>query len=110
MLIPLADFPVRPRMEEGESLAGYICRFHGTNGHEMPRELHDAFRALYRGTPGKALAAFELVQNLLRNIVELDRSWWLGRPSLETRPNQFSQILIKSQPDSNDFQNRFRRV
>lgn len=92
MLIPLADFPVRPRMEEGESLAGYICRFHGTNGHGMPRELHDAFRALYRGTPGKALAAFELVQNLLGNIVELDRSWWLGRPSLETRPNHYLQV------------------
>jgi hypothetical protein len=92
MMTPLADFPVRPRMEEGESLAGYISRFHGVNGHVMLPEVHDALRILYRGTPGKASAAFDLVQSLLGNVVQLDRSWWLDRPTLVARPSQYLQV------------------
>lgn len=79
MLRPFAGYPVRPRMEEGESLAGYVRRFHAANGHKVPRDLYNALRALYRGTKGVAVAAFDLVQATFGDAVALDRSWWLGR-------------------------------
>jgi hypothetical protein len=66
-------------MEEGESLAGYIRRFHAANGHKVPRDLYNALRALYRGTKSVAVAAFDLVQATFGDTVALDRSWWLGR-------------------------------
>lgn len=86
LLRPYADYPVRPRMEEGESLAGYIRRFHAANGYKIPRELYKAVRALYRGTKGFAVAAFDLVQATFGDAVTLDRSWWLGRPSQKGVP------------------------
>ncbi|MES2365951.1 MAG: TniQ family protein [Pseudomonadota bacterium] len=86
MLISHTGFPVRPRMEQGESLAGYISRFQGTNGHWVPRALHDALRVLYRGTPEKVSVAFDIVQAVLGDTVPLDRTWWLGRRLLENRP------------------------
>lgn len=79
MLRSFADYPVRPRMEEGESLAGYLRRFHAANGHKMPRELYNGLRVLYRGTKGVSSAAFDLVQAAFGDAVPLDRSWWLGR-------------------------------
>lgn len=88
MLIPHVDFPVRLPMEQGESLAGYVCRFQGTNGHWVPRILHDALHDLYRGYPEKVVAAFNLVQSVLGNIVALDRKWWLERPLVAVRGRQ----------------------
>lgn len=73
-------------MEEGESLAGYIRRFHAANGHKMPREMYNALRALYRGTQGVAVAAFDLVQATFGDAGTIDRSWWLGRPSQKGNP------------------------
>lgn len=86
MLRRFADYPVRLRMEEGESLAGYIRRFHAANGHKMPRELYNALRALYRGTKSVSGAAFDLVQATFGDAVTIDRSWWLGRPSQKGIP------------------------
>lgn len=83
MLMPFANYPVRPRMEEGESLAGYISRFREANGHGMPGEICNTLRVLYRGTRAKAPAAFDLMQSMLGESVTLDRSWWLGRAPLE---------------------------
>ena len=79
MLTPFADYPVRLRIEEGESMVGYMRRFYAANGHKMPRELYNAMRPLYRGTQGTAAVAFDLVQSMLGALVTLDRSWWLGR-------------------------------
>lgn len=92
MLRPFADYPVRPRMEEGESLAGYVSRFHGVNGHRMPAEIHGALRSLYQGRPEKATAAFDLVQSVLGKAAELDRAWWLGRTPLVSRSGNFVQM------------------
>jgi TniQ len=80
MLIPHGDFPVRPTKEMGESLAGYISRVQGTNGHWVSGALHDALRALYSGTPDKAMSGFEIVQSVLGSANPLDRKWWLDRP------------------------------
>lgn len=87
MLIPHVDFLVRPRMEQGESLAGYISRFQWANGYRVLSVMHVALRALYRGTPEKVTAAFDLVQTVLGSTVVLDRTWWLGRRLLNSRLN-----------------------
>lgn len=85
MLIPHVDFPVRPPKETGESLAGYIIRFQGINGHWVPRALHDALSNLYRGIPDKAATAFDTIQTVVGTAVALDRKWWLGRPLTKRR-------------------------
>jgi len=85
MLIRHVDYPVRPSMEKGESLGGYICRFQGTNGHWIPPVLHDALRAMYHGVPEKAPAAFDLLQSIVGSEIQLDRRWWLERPLVRNR-------------------------
>lgn len=80
MLIQHTNFPVRPKMSKGESVAGYVSRYHGSNGHWVPRALHDALRSLYRGHTDKVLSAFEAVQAIIGSANPLDRSWWLDRP------------------------------
>lgn len=85
MLIPHTDFPVRPSMEKGESLAGYICRFHTVNGHRLPSTLHKALQSLYRGTPGIAARAFEIIQSIVGDSVALDRSQWPDINLIERR-------------------------
>jgi len=77
MLVPHTDFPVRPFRKKGESLAGYLCRFYGVNGHRVPHELNQALNALYRGMPDKATTAFDTVQSTISDFVTLDRTWWL---------------------------------
>lgn len=83
MMIPFAEYPVRPSMEVGESLAGYIRRFLGANGHRITKDIYFALRTLYRGTQRSAVTAFETLQSMIGDSVILDRSWWLERPPLE---------------------------
>jgi hypothetical protein len=85
MLIPHTDFPVRPSMERGESLVGYICRFHTDNGHRMPFALYKALQSLYRGTPGRAATAFGIVQSVVGDSVALDRTQWPDIRLIERR-------------------------
>lgn len=40
----IADFPVRPPLRAGESLAGWCWRFCRSNGHDLPRELRSAVK------------------------------------------------------------------
>jgi hypothetical protein len=49
MLSALSDFPVRPSRLAGESLSGYVHRFHWENGHEVPVTLRRALRQLFLG-------------------------------------------------------------
>jgi hypothetical protein len=85
MLIPHTDFPVRPSMERGESLVGYICRFHTDNGHRMPFALYKALQSLYRGTPGRAATAFSIVQSVVGDSVALDHTQWPDIRLIERR-------------------------
>jgi len=84
------DFPVRPSIEKGESLAGYMCRFYGANGYGVPRPLHKVLSALYRGTPAKATNAFDIAQSVVGDSVVLDRRWWLDS-TLIKRPSGGNQ-------------------
>jgi len=85
MLIPHIDFPVRPSIEKGESLAGYICRFHGANGHRVPHALNEGLSALYAGTQEKATTTFDIVQSLVGDSVAFDPTWWLDGTIIERR-------------------------
>jgi hypothetical protein len=85
MLIRHIDFPVRPSIEKGESLAGYICRFHIANGHRMPFALYKALQSMYRGTPGRAATAFDIVQSVVGDSVALDRTQWPDIRLIERR-------------------------
>ncbi|TRW98576.1 TniQ family protein [Candidatus Methylobacter oryzae] len=77
MLIPLRQYSVRPKMEIGESLAGYFYRSHGANGYRISNCLEKQLRVIYRGTPAKdVLTAFDIVQTLVGDSVELNRTWW----------------------------------
>lgn len=49
MLIPHAEFPVRPVRARGESLVGYIHRFYFENVHDIPLTLRQALRDYYTG-------------------------------------------------------------
>jgi len=49
MLRALSEFPVRPTRLAGESLSGYVHRFHWANGYEVPVTLRGALRQLFLG-------------------------------------------------------------
>jgi len=83
MLIPHSQYPVRQTMEKGESLAGYLYRFQGANGHRITRRLEHTLGVLYRGTAINGTpAAFDTLQTLLGTSTELDRTWWLRKRRL----------------------------
>lgn len=90
-LTPLTDFPVRPQMEVGESLVGFLCRFYGVNGHRLPHELYSALIILHRGIPEGIPTAFGMVQSMLGEVLDLDRFGWVDRQSA-VHPNQKRQI------------------
>lgn len=109
MLIPHSQYPVRQTMEKGESLAGYLYRFHGANGHRMARRLERTLGVLYRGTAINGTpAAFDALQTLLGTSTELDRTWWLRkrrlpkfsnghentRPGLDITPVRFCILCL----------------
>jgi len=109
MLIPHSQYPVRRTMEKGESLAGYLYRFHGSNGHRIARRLEHTLGVLYRGTAiDGTQAAFDALQTLLGTSTELDRTWWLRkrrlpkfsngyentRPGLDIAPVRFCVLCL----------------
>jgi hypothetical protein len=42
-----ADWPVRPRANHGESLAGYVYRLHSDNGHRLSPSVYQLLKACY---------------------------------------------------------------
>ncbi|TRW98579.1 TniQ family protein [Candidatus Methylobacter oryzae] len=77
MLIPFKDYPVRPQMEQGESLIGYVYRFYNNNGYKIPV---DGFRFLYALVRARGDSVYPLLKRLqpiLGNSVALDRIWWV---------------------------------
>lgn len=85
MLIRQRDFPVRVSMRPGESLAGYVCRFQGTNGHWVPRAMHEALRAIYGGAPEDAAAAWHVVEAVFEELISVDHEFWSERRYVQAR-------------------------
>lgn len=80
MSTAFAEFPVRPRMRTGESVAGYITRLHAENGHRVPYSLRLALGSLYRGTRRDAEAARCELGPILGGANSLVWDWRFDRP------------------------------
>lgn len=81
MLIEKTLFPVRPMRRDGESLAGFVVRHYGTNGHWMPEALHRAVGAVYSsGEPARRVAAWQIVGQVIGETTVEDKERWLDRP------------------------------
>lgn len=76
MLIPHINFPVRPKVSEGESLAGYLKRFYCSNGYPVPQEIKNALRSLYEGKGIQE--ALDLLQETIGEPNNSARGLWLG--------------------------------
>lgn len=78
MLLELAGYPLRPARQPGESLAGFVSRHFGTNGHWMPEALHRAIATLYRSEDALAREeAWNLICNLTGQASPVDRRIWV---------------------------------
>lgn len=78
MLLELAGYPLRPTRQPGESLAGFVSRHFGTNGHWMPGALHRALSTLYRSEDASAREeAWELICSLTGQASLADRQIWV---------------------------------
>ena len=78
MLHELPLFPVRPARQAGESLAGFFSRHFGTNGHWMPKALHDAVATVYGSdSPLKRLDAWELISKVMGASPNDYRRFWI---------------------------------
>lgn len=77
VVIPRADFPVRPVLQAGESLTGYVCRVHWSNGYLVQRSLVRAVEALYGGSD--VAVNFDFVEKFIGKGGRLDHNWWVTR-------------------------------
>ena len=78
MLLELAGYPLRPTRQPGESLAGFVSRHFGTNGHWMPEALHRALSTLYRSEDAPARGeAWELICSLTGQASPVDHQIWV---------------------------------
>ncbi len=78
MLLELAGYPLRPTRQPGESLAGFVSRHFGTNGHWMPEALHRAIATLYRSENASARKeAWTLIRSLTGQSSNADRQIWV---------------------------------
>lgn len=78
MLLELAGYPLRPTRQPGESLAGFVSRHFGTNGHWMPEALHRALSTLYRSEDASAREeAWELICKLTGQASPIDHQIWV---------------------------------
>lgn len=68
----LADFPVRPRLRLGESLAGWCWRIYMANGHDVPQDVRSALKG---GKTSLELNADQVLRHLLgTDVLETLRS------------------------------------
>ena len=69
---------------EGESVAGYVCRYLGANGHRIQRSHFDLLVALYCGRPDTALKANHKIKELVGDISQTDNVCWLNHGYIKT--------------------------
>lgn len=82
-MIPHAEYLVRPPYLPGESVAGYLYRFYGANGHRVPGHVSKLLTALRSrrsfdgqlGDPRDKM--FQRMQQLLGTACILDEGWWI---------------------------------
>ncbi len=73
-----AGYPLRPSRQVGESLAGFVSRHFGTNGHWMPMALHNAVSTLYRSEDTSVRTeAWEVICSVTGQTSPHDHQLWI---------------------------------
>jgi hypothetical protein len=94
MLIPFGDYPVRPQLEQGESLFGYVYRFYNANGYRTPDVVRKwLFTLFYRRDNDKS-DTFNCLHSLTGSTIELERIWGIQIRSIpwsRTQPNHLQR-------------------
>lgn len=92
-IIPFCSYPVRPNQQQGESLAGYCCRYLADNGYSMPESLWTQLVQLYQDKGESIIHWLDSLQAVLGNKVLIDREFWLEHPVITRRPEQMGHDL-----------------
>lgn len=80
MLLTRAELNIRPTHCKGESLAGYVYRLYGENGHRLPIEVITLLGILYRGRHESFLVdAFNEIQRIVGAEHQLNYERWVER-------------------------------
>ncbi len=77
-MLDLGQFPIRPQRSAGESLAGYLYRFYGSNGHRVPDALHQSLESIYRPPPEPSRfdEAWRLLDAIAGGRLDAEREVW----------------------------------
>jgi len=81
-----SEYPVRPEMVLGESLACYFYRYLAANGYKVSIELYRELKGLFNKEPEHAARSQAILQTMVGTKLRLERATWLPH-----------QIIIKSQ-------------
>jgi hypothetical protein len=96
MLIEHHAFPMRPIRLQGESLAGYVCRHYGVNGHWVPEALHRAISTIYRGDDSiKCEEAWTSIRRVIGHISEQDQRMWINERVDRCIPESKNRLWLK---------------
>lgn len=79
--IPFANYLIRPAMEQGESVAGFIFRHLGANGYQLNSELLLVLSRLYRPYRGNSESALEIIRKMIGENNQYYFNAWLSRSS-----------------------------
>lgn len=98
MLIPFSHYPVRPQVQPGESLMGYVYRFYSANGYCIPYTINKWVRTLSRGWTEEFDEAFKVTQSIFGNVASLNCFCWIRvRQHIDSdRPESSSYWLERS--------------
>lgn len=84
----LADYPIRPSYQQGESLGGFLSRHFCSNGHEIPKSLGDALAKLYKSKLMKdRIEAWDLLCKSVGTVPENYRRLWIEEQFTYSRPS-----------------------
>ncbi|MTD33060.1 TniQ family protein [Paludibacterium denitrificans] len=67
-MTPFARYPVRPVVQPGESLAGYLYRFYNDNHHKVPAPALAAAMQMYQGSEAKQATANSILSVLFGKV------------------------------------------
>lgn len=94
-MIGLSQYPVRPRVRRGESLAGYVFRMHSVNGHGVSKDVWSLLAELYRPRATvESEAAKRKTEELLGDDRPIDRRWLVNDALLSWWPPEASPCWL----------------
>jgi hypothetical protein len=91
--IPFCGYPVRPNPQQGESLAGYCCRYLASNGYAMSAPLLAQLAQLYRDKTESVVNHLDTLQAILADKILIDREFWLEHPVITRKHEKIGHDL-----------------